>query len=205
MTVVTPSVPATAVAQANQTGQNVSVTVTGGTVQTIQVGYGTNPTPPVATPAVAATTVPVTNTNAFPVAVTVAANGATISAISVNGSSQGTSTTTVYIVPAGGTITLAYTVATPTWSWAACVAGVSGNPVASPSSVPVPPGCNITMVYSAGPAWAWTNPLDEGYTPGFQYPFNALAEAAGYDPTTILPYAKHAQAGQTGLSVGVSN
>jgi hypothetical protein len=205
MTLVTPSVPATTTPVVNQTGQNVSVTITGGTVQSVLTLYGTNPVPVVATPAVAATTVPVTNANSFPVAVTVAANGATISAISVNGTGQGTSTTTIYFVPAGGTITLAYTVATPTWSWAPAVAGVSGNPVSSPFSVPLPANCSIELVFSGAPTWAWTNPIDEGYTPGFGPGSNTLAETTGYDPTVILPYAKHAALAQTGLAVGVAN
>lgn len=206
MTLVQPAIAASGTAVQNTTGQHVAVTVTGGTVSNILVGYGTNPQPLVGNPAVPATTVPITNANPFPVAVAITQNGATITAITINGSSQGTAAApTTYVVPAGGTIAISYTVATPTWVWSALAYGVSGNPVSSPFSVPVFPGCAITLTYSVAPTWNWLNPLAEGYTPGFQYPFNSGAEAAGYDPTTILPYAKHAQAGQTGLSVGVAN
>jgi hypothetical protein len=201
MAVPTPSVPATTVAQANQTGQNVSVTVTGGTVTGILTLFGTNPVPVQATPAVPATTVPATNTSQYPVAVAV--TGGTVTAVTVNGSSQFTATGVTAVVPAGGTIAITYSVA-PTWTWTPIVAGLAGT-LSSPNSVPVPPGCSIELIYSAAPTWAWTNPLDEGYTPGYYPGMNTLAEAAGYSPLTVLPYAQHAQAGQTGLATGASN
>lgn len=67
-------------------------------------------------PAVPATTVPVQNTNAFPVQVVIAANGATISAVTVNGVVVGAAAGT-YTVPAFGSISISYTVAVPTWVW----------------------------------------------------------------------------------------
>jgi len=205
MAVTTPSLPATATPVINPTGQNVDVAVTigSGTVTGINVGWGNNPAPGVVTPAVPATTVPVTNTSQFPVAVTIAANGATISAITINGTSQGTAAGT-YIVPAGGTIALSYTVATPTWTWATTVAGVTGT-LSGTVYVPLPPGCNITLTYSAAGtmSWAWTNPLDEAQRPDFGYPFNSAVPTP--NQYTNLPYAQHATLGLSNLATGVSN
>lgn len=69
-----------------------------------------------ATPAVPATGVAAQNTSAYPVSVVIAANGATITAVSVNGVTVGTAAGT-YVVPAYGSISIAYTVAIPTWTW----------------------------------------------------------------------------------------
>lgn len=66
------------------------------------------------TPAVPASTTPVTNTSSVPA--TVVISGGTMTNVSVNGVTVGTGAGT-YTVPAGGTITLTYTVA-PTWTWA---------------------------------------------------------------------------------------
>lgn len=72
----------------------------------------------VTTPATPATGVPVQNNNAFPIRVVIGANGATITNVTVNGTTVGTAAGT-YTVPAGGTISIAYTVATPTMVWSA--------------------------------------------------------------------------------------
>jgi hypothetical protein len=203
MAVTAPSIPATATAVANPTGQNVAVSLLTGTVQSVMI---TAPNPPaVTTPAVPATTVNATNSNSFPCQVVIAANGSTISAVTVNGSGVGTAAGT-YVVPAGGTIAISYTVATPTWTWTALVAGVSGNPIGSlPQNYPLPPGCSITLLYtSTAPTWSWSDPLDEDYTPGYYAP-NTQAEASGWNPYTALPYAQHAALGQSGLATGVSN
>jgi hypothetical protein len=203
MAVTAPSIPATGVAVANPTGQNVDVNLPSGT-GTVQSVIVTSPNAPaIATPAVPATTVTATNSNNFPVQVVIGANGATISAVTVNGSSVGSAAGT-YVVPAAGTIAISYTVATPTWAWTALVAGISGAPVTLPVNVPLPPGCSITLIYTVAPVWNWTNPEDEGYTPGY-YASNAQAEAAGWNPYTALPYAQHAALGQSGLATGVSN
>ena len=202
MAVTAPAVPASGTAVANPTGQNVNATLNGtGTTQTILITQP-NP-PPVTTPAVPATGVNATNGNSFPVQVVIAANGATISAVTVNGTGVGTAAGT-YVVPAGGTINIAYTVATPTWTWTALAGGVSGNPVSSTFSIDIPPGCSITLLYTVAPGWTWANPDDLGYTPGY-YATNAQAEAAGWNPYTALPYAQHAVAGAPGLGTGVSN
>jgi hypothetical protein len=89
-----------------------------------QKGFSTaspgNPAPTVTTPAIAATTVAVTNTNPFNVfvyvngaaAVTVIkVNGVTTGAVVVAGGSAG-----VYL-PAGATIALTYASTAPTWTW----------------------------------------------------------------------------------------
>jgi hypothetical protein len=70
----------------------------------------------VTAPAVPATTVPAQNTSPFPVQVVIAANGATITAVTVNGVTVGVAAGT-YVVPAFGSIAISYTVATPTWAW----------------------------------------------------------------------------------------
>lgn len=68
-------------------------------------------------PVVPATGVAAQNQNNAPVTVVIGANGATITNVTVNGVTVGTTAGT-YIVPAAGTISIAYTVATPTWTWA---------------------------------------------------------------------------------------
>jgi hypothetical protein len=81
------------------------------TTPTVNAG---NPAP--AQPAVPATGVAQQNPNSYPVSVAVNANGATITNVSVNGITVGTAAGT-YAVPAYGSISIAYTVATPTWVW----------------------------------------------------------------------------------------
>lgn len=85
---------------------------------TISISYS----PPVPTwtwavpaaPSVPASTVDATNPFAFPVPVTI--TGGTVSAVKINGTTQGT-TSGYFLVPVAGTISITYTVA-PTWSWA---------------------------------------------------------------------------------------
>jgi hypothetical protein len=86
-----------------------------------------------AAPAFPAATVAVTNPYATPVAAAITANGATITNVSVNAVTAGTAAGT-YVIPAGGTISCAYTVATPTWTWAlpAISAGVAAGGTALP-------------------------------------------------------------------------
>jgi len=200
MTVPTPAVPATGVAQLNQTGQWAVATVTGGTVQGILV---TSPSLASAlTPAIPASTVTATNSSTNPVAVAI--TGGTVTVVAVNGVTQFTATGVTAVVPGGGTIALTYSVVPTSWTWTSLLAGISGSPVASPYSVPLPPTGSVTLIYSSAPTWTWTNPLNESYDPGF-YGNNALAEAAGYNPYTVLPYAQHATLAQTGLATGVSN
>lgn len=74
----------------------------------------TNPSP--SQPAVPATGVAQQNGNAYPVQVVISPNGATITNVSVNGVTVGTAAGT-YFVPAYGSISIAYSVAIPTWVW----------------------------------------------------------------------------------------
>lgn len=69
-----------------------------------------------AQPAVPATGIAQQNVNQYPVQVVIGANGATITAVVVNGVTVGTAAGT-YTVPANGAISISYTVATPTWVW----------------------------------------------------------------------------------------
>lgn len=67
-------------------------------------------------PAVPATGVAQQNLNASPVQVVISPNGATITAVTINGVVAGTAAGT-YIVPGFGSIAISYTVAIPTWTW----------------------------------------------------------------------------------------
>ena len=82
-----------------------------------------------AAPAFPLTTVTVTNPYATPIAAVITLNGATIASFTINGTAAGAVTAGTYIIPAGGTFTPAYTVASPTWTWAlpAISAGVSAG------------------------------------------------------------------------------
>jgi hypothetical protein len=199
MAVQTPTLPATGVAVANQSGQYAIATFTGGTVQTVVSTIPNLPT--VATPAVPASTVTATNNTGYPVLV--ALTGGTTTVISVNGTTVATTTPANVVVPNGGTIAVTYSVA-PSWTWTAVFAGLSGNPLASPASVPVPPGGSVTPYYTAAPAWAWTDPVEEGYTPLYSQE-NVLAEGPGYSQAGELPMAQHAVGGLAGLGTGVTN
>lgn len=77
-------------------------------------------------PAVPATGVAVQNPTNQPYTVVISPNGATITNVSVNGITVGTSAGT-YVVPAFGSISIAYTVATPTWTWTATQTNVAAG------------------------------------------------------------------------------
>ncbi|HEY2638963.1 MAG TPA: hypothetical protein VGI66_03640 [Streptosporangiaceae bacterium] len=205
MAIATPAVPATGVAQVNNTGQWVLATVTGGTVQGILSGPQTisgsgvvqpaAPVPPVASPA---TATPYVNTNPFPVAVAIA--GGTVTVIAVNGSTIFTATGNTVVVPAGGTIQLTWS-GQPTWTWTALSQGLAANPVASPSTVAIPPGGSVTLIYSAAPTWVWSVALSQaGATPSY-----AAENTVLISQIPQLPFAAHAETAVTGLAVGVSN
>lgn len=97
-------------------------------VKTISIsGFAqTVTTPGVSQPAVPATGVAQQNVNQFPVQVVISPNGATITNVSVNGVTVGTAAGT-YTVPANGSISIAYSVATPTWVWTALTTTSSGT------------------------------------------------------------------------------
>lgn len=101
--------------------------------------------PTIAAPAVPATGVTATSTYATPVAVVIGANGATITNVTVNGATAGTAAGT-YIVPAGGSISIAYTVATPTWTWA--LPAISASVAAGGTSLTfAPTGTNTAFTF----------------------------------------------------------
>jgi hypothetical protein len=194
MSVTTPAVPATTVAQLNTTGQNVNVAVTGGTVTGILVLP--NPAQTLVAPAVPLTTVQQANNTGLPVAVTV--TGGTVTVIAVGGVTSGLTAGTV-LIPAGGNIAITYSVV-PTWTWQQAIAGFHGTSIPTPSSVPLPPAAQITLVYSAAPTWAWTSAQGSSYTP--YAPGENLVQGS---QLLQLPYAIHAEGGITGLAAGVSN
>jgi hypothetical protein len=199
MAVSTPTLPATGVAVANTTGQDISATVTGGTVQTVVS------TPPnasaVTTPSVPASTTPVTNTTGAPVLVSV--TGGTVTVVAVNGTTVATATGANVVVPANGTIAITYSVA-PTWTWAAAFAGASGNPLSSPSQLQIPPGGSAQVFYTVAPTWTWNDYEEIQEEPGYSQE-NTGAEGPGYNPITAMPLTPHTAAGQSGLGAGVTN
>jgi hypothetical protein len=196
MAVTTPTVPPSGTAVQNTTGQDVDVTVTGGTITGITVLPQPQAVPTVATPAVPASTVTATNNNSFPVAVAI--SGGTVTVVAVNGTTQFTSTGVTAVVPAGGTIALTYSVA-PTWTWSALFAGFSGTSIPSPSSVPLPPGGSITLTYSVAPTWAWTDPLDLSASGP------AASNTGALNEETDEPEPAHTEGGESGLGIGVDN
>ena len=128
-----------------------------------------------------------------------AANGATITAITVNTVASGLTVGTV-VVPIGGTVSISYTVATPIWVWAAAVAGYAGTSIPTPAYLPLPPACSITLTYSVAPtSWAWTDPVDLSWSGYAQSNLTAINQEGQ------LPWPAHAEGGQTGLGEAVSN
>jgi hypothetical protein len=194
MALTAPAIPASTVAQVNNTGQNVNVAVTGGTITGILVLPA--PAQPLVAPAVPATTVQQVNNTGLPVAVTV--TGGTVTVIAVSGVTSGLTAGTV-IIPAGGNIAITFSAA-PTWTWQQAVGGFHGTSIPSPSSVVLPPAGSITLVYSAAPTWAWTNPCGIGFTP-----YAPAENLLNGSQLLQLPYAAHAEGGLTGLAVAVSN
>lgn len=189
-----PAVPASTVTYTNVSGQTALVTVTGGTVTSInvnavQVATATNYTatvPAGQTIAITYSVVPVwywsTFTPAVPASLTAVANttgqditvvltGGTVTHITVNGTDRGTTT---------------------------------------PAQVMVPNGTSITLTYSAAPVWAWLNyfNLDLLDSQGTAYATNNSILAtgvSGYSEANSLPYAQHGATGSANFATGVSN
>lgn len=96
-----------------------------------------------AAPAFPATTVAVVNPYATPIAAVIAANGATITNVSVGGVTAGTTAGT-YLIPAGGSISATFTVATPTWTWA--LPAISATVAAGATALTfAPTGTNVAF------------------------------------------------------------
>jgi hypothetical protein len=191
-----PVVPASTVAYTNNSGQTAQVTITGGTVTSVnvpaggtQVATATNFTATVAngqTISVTYSVVPVwywsTFTPAVPASLTAVANttgqdisviltGGTVTHIAVNGTDRGTTT---------------------------------------PAQVMVPNAGSITLTYSAAPVWAWMNyfNLDLLDSLGTVYASNstiAPTGVSGYSAANSLPYAQHGATGSANFATGVSN
>jgi hypothetical protein len=188
------------------------VSVAGGTVQGILSALTGGQAPPVTTPAVPATTVTAANSNAFPVAVAIALNGATISAVNVNGVATGFAGACTVVVPPGGTVAIAYTVATPTWVWSPLLAGAAASPLPNPTVVPVAPGASVTLIYTVAPTWTWANPnnIPGSVSAGGEalFPMNTQTVAgSGEIPglPSSLPVTSRSMGGQVGLGVAESN
>lgn len=191
-----PAVPASTVAYTNTTGQTAFVTVTGGTVTSInvpaggtQVATATNFTATVAagqtisvtysvapvwywstfTPAVPASTVAAVNPTGQDISVVLA--GGTVTHIAVNGTDRGTTT---------------------------------------PANVMLPGGASIALTYSVAPVWAWMNFLNLDLNDSLGGVYNANNSVpptgtSGYSPVNALPYAQHAATGAGGFGVGIAN
>jgi hypothetical protein len=203
MALTAPAIPASGSPAVNNTGQNASVTWAGGTTQAMYALSPEVPLPAVITPAVPATTVAFTNASGVPQLVQIGANGATISAVTVNGTGVGTAAG-FYVVPAAGTIAITYTVATPTWTWtpvAWAVAGAGGNITAGSVAIRVPPSGSLVPVYTVVPtSWTWADPQDLSGEPEV-----ASENQAAINQTGQLPLPAHAEGGETGLGEAVSN
>jgi hypothetical protein len=189
-----PAVPASTVTYANTSGQTVAVTITGGTVTSVnvnavQVATATNYTatvPAGQTIAITYSVVPVwywsVFTPAVPASLTAVANntgqdisvilaGGTVTHITVNGTDRGTTT---------------------------------------PAQVMVPNGASVALTYSAAPVWAWMNffNLDLLDSLGGAYASNntiLATGATGYNEANSLPYAQHGATGSANFATGVSN
>lgn len=96
-------------------------------------------------PAVPATGVAQQNVNQFPVQVVISANGATITNVSVNGITVGTAAGT-YTVPANGAISIAYSVATPTWVWSNLNTTIPAVPMGQNVNVGYYPGTKAVLL-----------------------------------------------------------
>jgi hypothetical protein len=111
---------------------------------------------PIPTPAVPATGVPISNPYGVSVAITVAAAGSTITAISTGSNSANLSATGLtagsVFLPNDWAIAVAYTGGTPTWTWLSSQLPQSGasSQVAAISS-PAPPGGQLGTI----PQFTW--------------------------------------------------
>jgi hypothetical protein len=95
--------------------------------------YSTIALPQVPSPAVPATTVAAVNGADRAQQVVITAGSSVMTNVSVNGATAGTGAGT-YTVPAGGSIVMTYTVASPTWAWSVPVSflaalNANGTPV----------------------------------------------------------------------------
>jgi hypothetical protein len=120
-------------------------------------------------PATPATGVAVENANAYACQVVIGANGATITNVSVNGVTVGVAAGT-YVVPAFGSISIAYSVATPTMAWtAASGSGIACTATWAPGSTTLTDTVTsggAFLASFAGQSWA---PYLATPLPGWQF------------------------------------
>jgi hypothetical protein len=189
-----PAVPASTVTYANTSGQTVAVTITGGTVTSInvnavQVATATNYTATVPngqTIAITYSVVPVWYWSVFTPAVP-----ASLTAV-MNNTGQDIS-----VILAGGTVTH-------------ITVNGTDRGTTTPAQVMVPNGASVTLTYSAAPVWAWMNffNLDLLDSLGGAYASNNTILATGttgYNEANSLPYAQHGATGSANFGTGISN
>ena len=192
-----PALPASPATISNTAGQSAQVTIIGGTVSSVNVPSGGTQ---VATATNFTATVP------------------TGSTIGITYSAAPTSiwwSTLTPAVPASGTAVLNSTGQDITVVLAAgttthITVGGTDRGTTTPAQVMLPAGQSITLTYSVAPVWAWLNfpDLVEADSLGTAYAqSNTVAPSGGtgYSPLNALPYAVHAEAGEPGLGVAVSN
>lgn len=191
-----PAVPASTVAYTNTTGQTAFVTITGGTVTSINVPAGGTQ---VATATNYMATVAAGQTIAITYSVVPSWYWSTMTpAVPASGTAVANSTgKPLYVVLAAGTVT---------------AVSVNGASVAtsSPANVALPPGGSITLTYSVAPVWSWLDlpwlaPPPSTGTAYAQENTVPASGVAGYSPVNDLPYPAHAEGGLSGLGVGVAN
>lgn len=184
-----PAIPASTVAQANTTEEDVLVVITGGTMTNVSIngatvgtGAGTYLLPPGGSITMTYSVAPTWTWQ------TVVANPA----IPASGTALANPTgEDVNVTVSGGTVTNI----TVTNQYGASATVASGTP----ATFSVPQGGSVTMTYSVAPTWIWTNPLDllvQGPAAEDTAPINEEAE---------LPDPAYTADGEAGLGEAVSN
>ena len=189
-----PALPASTVTAANTSGQTAQVTVTGGTVTSINVnGAQVATSSPFTASVPAGGTIAVTYSVApawFWSTMTPAMPASTVAVANNTGQD-------ITVILSGGTVTHV-------------TVNGTDRATASPANVMLPAGGSISLTYSAAPVWAWMNypdliGLDSLGTAYAQENVVAPTGVSGYSALNALPYATHAEAGMPGLAVGVAN
>lgn len=103
-----------------------------------------------------------------------------------------------------------YTITNPFGQW--CSVAITGGTVSavtvngvsvassSPANIAVPPAGVLVVTYSVLPTLTWANFPAVGYGPGYGGENTALTNLEGN-----LPWGAHAEGGETGLGIAVSN
>lgn len=182
------------------------------------------------TPALAASTVAMPNNTGKPVVATIAGGTLTSINVPAGGTQVGTTGPAQVTIPAGSSLAITYSVAPTTFVWSeetpampastvpvtnatgqgmdvqiagGTVTVITVNGVVTgltSGTVYVPPGGTIAITYSVAPVWAWVNPEEVGYTPGY-----AGSQTGLTDEQIAMQNPIHPEAGQAGLGEGVTN